>query len=40
MEQKSFDKIDEFRGLMNYKSIEDPSLYERNQFMKYYSARE
>lgn len=40
MEQKNFDTVDEFRGLMDYRSIQDPSLYERNQFMKYYSARE
>lgn len=40
MEQKDFASIEEFRGLMNYRSIKDPSLYERNQFMKYYSSRE
>ncbi len=40
MAQKEFNTIEDFRGLLNYKSIKDPSLYERSQFMKYYSSRE
>lgn len=40
MGQKGFDTIDDFRGLLNYRNIPDPSLYERSQFMKYFSSRE
>ncbi len=32
--------IDEFRGRLNYSNIVDPSLYERVQFMKYFSNRD
>ena len=37
MKNKRYSTIDEFRGELNYGSIENPSLYERTQFMKYYS---
>ena len=40
MDTQSFKSIDEFRGKMNYKNIENPSLYERAQFMKYFSSME
>ncbi len=40
MKRHEFSSIDEFRGAMNYKNIPDPDVYERSQFMKYYSARE
>ncbi len=40
MTQKDFNTVDDFRGMLNYKSIKDPSLYERSQFMKYYSSKE
>ncbi|MGM0498105.1 MAG: dihydroorotate dehydrogenase-like protein, partial [Bacteroidota bacterium] len=33
MNKHSFDSIDEFRGKMSYKKIEDPVIYERSQFM-------
>ena len=35
----NFKKIDDFRGRLSYKNIPDPMLYERSQFMKYFSAR-
>jgi dihydroorotate dehydrogenase (fumarate) len=37
MLRKGFDTIDSFRGLMSYKSIPDPEVYQRSQFMKYFS---
>jgi dihydroorotate dehydrogenase (fumarate) len=37
MEQHGFETIDNFRGLMSYKSISDPAVYQRSQFMKYFS---
>ena len=40
MKRHEFSSIDEFRGEMNYKNIPDPDIYERSQFMKYYSNRE
>lgn len=40
MEDKGFDTIKEFRGMMNYGQIDNPVLYERSQFMKYFSSME
>jgi len=37
MSKNGFKKIDDFRGNLNYSSIENPSQYERSQFMKYFS---
>jgi dihydroorotate dehydrogenase (fumarate) len=37
MEKKGFRSIEEFRGRLNYKNIPNPSVYERSQFMKYFS---
>ncbi len=37
MEKNTFDDIKEFRGRLNYKHIKDPSVFERSQFMKYYT---
>ncbi|MBE6301896.1 MAG: dihydroorotate dehydrogenase-like protein [Parabacteroides distasonis] len=39
MSQKKYQSIDEFKGKLSYAQIADPSLYERAQFMKYYSNR-
>lgn len=39
MQKWNFKKIDDFRGRLSYKSISDPMLYERSQFMKYFSTR-
>ncbi|MBI9057427.1 MAG: dihydroorotate dehydrogenase-like protein [Labilibaculum sp.] len=40
MNRKEFKSIDEFRGSLNYGSIPNPALYERAQFMKYFSNNE
>jgi dihydroorotate dehydrogenase (fumarate) len=37
MNKKGYNSPDEFRGLLNYSNIPDPSVYERSQFMKYFS---
>ena len=37
MKKWNFKKIDDFRGRLSYKNIPDPLLYERAQFMKYFS---
>lgn len=39
MLEHNFKSVDEFRGKMNYSNIGDPALYERAQFMKYFSAQ-
>ena len=33
----NYKSIDEFRGKMNYANLKDPSVYERSQFMRYFS---
>ncbi len=38
MEKNGFEHIDEFRGKMSYHKIDDPLIYERSQFMKYFSS--
>jgi dihydroorotate dehydrogenase (fumarate) len=38
MDKHNFENIREFRGRMSYKSIPDPSVFERAQFMKYFSS--
>lgn len=38
MRKKKFSSVDEFRGLLNYGRISDPVMYERSQFMKYFSS--
>jgi dihydroorotate dehydrogenase (fumarate) len=40
MEKKGYKSIDEFKGTMNYGKIGDPDVYERSQFMKYYSSHD
>jgi dihydroorotate dehydrogenase (fumarate) len=37
MEKHQYASPGDFRGIMNYKSIKDPSVYERAQFIKYFS---
>lgn len=37
MDNKSFDRIDDFRGKLNYENVEDSAIFERTQFMKYFS---
>lgn len=40
MHQAHYRSIDEFRGKLNYANIPNPALYERSQFMKYFSNRD
>ena len=37
MVQKGFGDLEAFRGSMNYKNLPEPQVYERSQFMKYFS---
>jgi dihydroorotate dehydrogenase (fumarate) len=37
MDRHHFKSVDEFRGKMNLRRIPDPTVYERSQFMKYFS---
>lgn len=39
MAKWSFNNLDDFRGRLSYQNIKSPSVYERAQFMKYYSDR-
>jgi len=38
MTKNNFKTIDDFRGKMSYRQIDDPVVYERSQFMKYFSS--
>jgi dihydroorotate dehydrogenase (fumarate) len=38
MKKWQFANLDEFRGRLSYKNIPDPMVYERSQFMKYFSS--
>lgn len=40
MQGMNFNSIQDFQGKMNYRTVENPSLYERSQFMKYFSNRD
>lgn len=37
MKKKSFTSVDQFKGKLNYANISNPEVYERSQFMKYFS---
>lgn len=37
MSQNNYKNLNEFRGKLNYSNIPSPALYERAQFMKYFS---
>jgi dihydroorotate dehydrogenase (fumarate) len=37
MKELNFETIDELRGRMGYKNVKNPVIYERAQFMKYFS---
>lgn len=39
MDNRRYAKLADFRGQLNYKNIEDPAMYERAQFMKYFSSQ-
>ena len=36
MNQKSYNTVDDFRGKLSFDNVEDPAVFERTQFMKYY----
>jgi dihydroorotate dehydrogenase (fumarate) len=38
MEKNGYESAADFRGKMNYGSLDDPSVYERAQFMKFFSS--
>jgi dihydroorotate dehydrogenase (fumarate) len=38
MTKNGFKSINEFKGKMSYDKIDDPQIYERSQFMKYFSS--
>jgi dihydroorotate dehydrogenase (fumarate) len=38
MSKNGYENISEFKGKMSYNKIEDPLVYERSQFMKYFSS--
>jgi dihydroorotate dehydrogenase (fumarate) len=40
MNSKGFKSISEFRGKLNYLNYEKPTVFERTQFMKYFSSYE
>ncbi len=40
MNQKGYSKIDDFRGLLNYKNAHNPIAFDRVQFMKYFAGIE
>jgi len=40
MDEKEFADIDDFRGKMNYRSHKNPRMWERSQFMRYFSNRD
>jgi len=40
MDQKGFRNIDEFRGKLNWINYANPAIFERTQFMKYFSSVE
>lgn len=40
MQQTQYRNLEEFRGKLSYANIVDPGMYERAQFMKYFSNRD
>ncbi len=40
MKDKNYENLAQFRGLMSYKKISNPALYERMQFMRYFGAKD
>lgn len=40
MNKNNYSNINEFKGKLSYKNIPNPSMYERSQFMKYFSSHE
>ncbi|MFP4665092.1 MAG: dihydroorotate dehydrogenase-like protein [Bacteroidales bacterium] len=40
MEEHAYKDIEDFRGKLSYKNLKNPQMYERSQFMKYFSSVE
>lgn len=40
MHQTRYQSLDQFKGRLNYANIPNPGMYERSQFMKYFSNRD
>lgn len=40
MKANNFERIDQFKGSMNFANIQDENFYERTQFMKYFSNKD
>lgn len=40
MEKMNMENVESFRGRLNYKSIPSPAVFERAQFLKYFSSRQ
>jgi len=40
MQEKKYEKIDDFRGLLSQEKQVNPALFERVQFMKFFSDRD
>lgn len=40
MQHANYESISQFSGLLNYANIKNPAMYERSQFMKYFSNRD
>ncbi len=38
MDKKNYAKIDDFRGKLNQKNVDNPMMLERSQFMKYFAS--
>ena len=39
MQEHGYENIEELRGRLSYSAVPDPTLFERMQFMKYFSMR-
>ena len=39
MKKNNFKTIEDFRGRLSYKTIADPMMYERSQFMRHFSVK-
>lgn len=40
MDQKGYSSVDDFRGRLNYRNYKKPIVFERTQFMKYFSSED
>lgn len=40
MDEKGFDNIEDYRGKLNYRSHKNPRMWERSQFMRYFSNKD